>query len=132
MRYLLVIVRPERYDAIVDALSARHLSGLTISEATGFGQEHDPTHPDHVNRLGFELTRKLRLEIICHDEDVEPLIEAIYAAGHSGHRGDGKIFVLPVLDAVRIKSGERGEKAIGGHRARQDDGPYRLEPGNES
>ncbi len=113
MRYLLVIVRPERYDAIVDALSAKHVSGLTVSEATGFGQEHDPAHPDYVSRLGVELTRKLRLEIVCRDEEVEPLLDAIYAAGHTGHRGDGKVFVLPVLDALRIKSGERGEHAIG-------------------
>ncbi len=132
MRYLLVIVRPERYDAIVDALSARHISGLTVSEATGFGQEHDPGHPDHVNRLGFELTRKLRLEIVCHDEDVEPILDAIYAAGHSGHRGDGKVFVLPVLDVLRIKSGERGERAIGRRRPAEVDGALDPNPGNES
>jgi nitrogen regulatory protein P-II 1 len=116
MRYLLVYVTPDRYDALVDALSARRVRGLTVSEATGFGQEHDPGHPEHADRLGVELTRKLRLEIVCHDEEVEELLEAIYASAHSGRRGDGKVFVLPVLDALRLKTGERGQAALGPRR----------------
>jgi nitrogen regulatory protein P-II 1 len=113
MRYLLAILPPDRYDAVIDALSHHHVRGLTVSEAMGFGQEHDPQHPEHQERLGVELTRKLRLEIFCRDEEVEGLLQALYDAGHTGHRGDGKVFVLPVLDAVRLKTGERGEAALG-------------------
>ncbi len=113
MRYLLAIIPPHRYDAVVDALSRHHVRGLTVSEAMGFGQEHDPDHPEHQERLGVELTRKLRLEIFCKDEEVEELLQALYDAGHTGRRGDGKVFVLPVLEAMRLKTGERGEAALG-------------------
>jgi len=113
MRYLLAILPPDRYDAVVDALSHHHVRGLTVSEAMGFGQEHDPSHPEHQERLGVELTRKLRLEIFCRDEEVEDLLQTLYDAGHTGHRGDGKVFVLPVEDAIRLKTGERGDAALG-------------------
>lgn len=113
MRYLLAIIPPDRYDAVVDALSHHHVRGLTVSEAMGFGQEHDPDHPEHQERLGVELTRKLRLEIFCRDEEVEDLLAALYDSGHTGRRGDGKVFVLPVLEAMRLKTGERGEAALG-------------------
>ncbi len=113
MRYLLAYIPPDRFDAVVDALSARHVRGLSVSEAMGFGQEHDARHPEHTDRLGVELTRKLRIEVVCLDDEVEGLLEAVYAAAHGGRRGNGKIFVLPVLDALRLKTGERGEAALG-------------------
>ncbi len=113
MRYLLAFLSPERLDAVLDQLETRHVHGLTVSECRGFGQEHDPAHPEHRDFLGVETTRKIRLEIVCQDEEAEGLLEAIYAAGHTGHRGDGKVFVLPVLDAIRLKTGERGEEAVG-------------------
>lgn len=113
MKYLLAMIPPDRYDAVVDALSLHHVRGLTVSEALGFGQEHDPDHPEHRERLGIELTRKLRLEMFCRDEEVEDLLAALYDAGHTGRRGDGKVFVLPVEGAMRLKTGDRGEAALG-------------------
>ena len=61
----------------------------------------------------MEFTKKVRLEIVCHDEEVDRILEAIYAASHTGHSGDGKVFVLPVQDALRVKTGERGPAALG-------------------
>jgi nitrogen regulatory protein P-II 1 len=86
---------------------------MSVSDARGFGQEHDPSHPEHRELYGLEMSRKLRLEIVCHDEELESVMTAIYAGGHTGHRGDGKVFVMPVIDAMRLKTGERGESAIG-------------------
>ena len=63
--------------------------------------------------MGIEMTKKTRIEIICRDEEVDLILNAIYTAAHSGRRGDGKVFVLPVLDALRLKTGERGEAALG-------------------
>jgi nitrogen regulatory protein P-II 1 len=63
--------------------------------------------------MGLEMTKRVRLEIICHDEEVDCVLEGIYSAGHTGHAGDGKVFVLPVLDALRLKTGERGPSALG-------------------
>jgi nitrogen regulatory protein P-II 1 len=112
MLYLIAMIPPDRYDAVVDALSARHVRGLTVSEAVGFGQEHDAAHPEHREHLGVELTRKLRFELVCRDEELEGILDAIYEAAHSGRRGDGKVFVLPVRDALRVKTGQRGEDAL--------------------
>jgi nitrogen regulatory protein PII len=112
VRYILVMIPPERLDAILDALAARHVRGLTVSEARGYGQEYDAAHPERREHLGVELTRKLRLEIVCRDDETEPILSAVYLAGHSGRRGDGKAFVLPVLSALRLKTGQVGDDAL--------------------
>lgn len=113
MRYVLAFIPPDRLDAAVDALAAVHVHGLTVSEARGFGQEHDPSHPEHRPHPGLETTKKLRVEIVCRDEEVEAVLGALWRAAHSGRRGDGKVFVLPVLEALRLKTGERGDAALG-------------------
>ncbi len=113
MKYLLVFIPPDRLQRVTEALVAHHVHGLSVSEARGFGQEHDPEHPEHHEFRGLEMTRKMRLEIVCHDEEVEAALKAIYEATHGGQRGAGKVFVLPVEDALRLKTGERGAAAIG-------------------
>ncbi len=113
MKYLLAFIPPDRVQLVTEALVAQHIHGLTVSDARGFGQEHDTAHPEHREFRGLEMTRKARLEIICHDQEVEPALAAIYRATHTGQRGAGKVFVLPVEDALRLKTGERGTAAIG-------------------
>ena len=113
MRYVLAYFPPDRLFAIVDVLADVHVHGMTVSDARGFGQEHDAAHPEHKEHVGVEMTRKIRIEVFCRDEEVESIVSALYDAGHSGRRGDGKIFVLPVIEALRIKTGERGEAALG-------------------
>ena len=113
MRYVLAFLPHDRLDAAVEALAEAHVHGLTVSEARGFGQEHDSTHPEHRSLPGVETTRKLRLEIVCRDEEADGVVDALWRAAHTGRRGDGKVFVLPVLDALRLKTGERGDAALG-------------------
>lgn len=113
MRYVIAVIPPDRYDAVIDSLSAHHVRGVTVSEVMGFGQEHDPAHPDHADRLGIEMAKKLRLEIVCRTEEVEEILQALYDAGHTGRRGDGKVFVLAVEEVLRLKTGERGLAALG-------------------
>ena len=113
MKYLLAFIPPDLVHRIKDALVGEHIHGMSVSDARGFGQEHDTTHPEHREFMGLEMIKRVRLEIICHDEEVDRALEAIYAAGHTGHAGDGKVFVLPVLDALRLKTGERGLSALG-------------------
>jgi len=117
MKYLLAYIAPDMRSRVVDALIAAHVPGITISEAHGFGQEHDATHPEHHEFAGVEMTKKLRLEIFCHDSDAVKFLTAIYGAAHTGHRGDGKVFVFDVADALRLKTGEHGPAAIGPWRA---------------
>jgi nitrogen regulatory protein P-II 1 len=106
MKLILAIIPPEHLNKLLDDLDEQHLPGLTVSEARGFGL-HDREFTD------VELPAKLRLEIICHDEEVEKIVDAIYRSSHTGQRGDGKVFILPVLDALRIKTGEHGDVALG-------------------
>ncbi len=113
MKYLLGFIPPDRLDRVVDELSDHHLPGMSVSEARGFGQEHDPAHPDYRPHRGVEMSKKLRVEIVCQDAEVEEIVRAFYAATHTGHRGAGKLFVLDVVDALRSKTGERGTDAIG-------------------
>lgn len=113
MRYVLAFLPPDRLFAVVDNLADVHVHGMTVSEARGFGQEHDPAYPEHREHAGVEMTRKIRVEVVCQEEEVENVLAALYRAAHAGHRGDGKVFVLPVLDALRIKTGERGPAAVG-------------------
>ena len=113
MKLILAIIMPEQLDKVLNALADLHVRGLTVSEAKGFGQEHDRDHPEHREYMGLEMTRKLRLEIACLDGEEKPIVDAIYKAAHTGRRGDGKIFVLPIMDALRIKTGERGKAALG-------------------
>ena len=113
MKCLLAFIPPDFLHRIKDAIIAKHIHGLTVSYARGFGQEHDSAHPEYREVIGLEMTKRVRLEIICHDEEVEGVLEAMYVAGHTGHAGDGKVFVLPVLDALRLKTGERGPAALG-------------------
>ncbi len=106
MKLILAIIPPEHFNQLLDDLDEQHLPGLTVSEARGFGQ-NDRDFTD------VELPPKLRVEIACLDEEVETIINAIYKSAHTGQRGDGKIFVLPITDALRMKTGERGTAALG-------------------
>jgi nitrogen regulatory protein PII len=113
MKYVLAFLPADALHRVKDSLIARHIHGMTASDARGFGQEHDATNPEYREIPGIELTRKVRLEVFCHDEELEAVLEALYSAGHTGRAGDGKVFVLPVLDSLRLKTGERGPSALG-------------------
>lgn len=114
MKLILAIIPPEHLNKLLDVLDEEHLPGLTVTEARGFGQ-HDRDFTD------VELPPKLRLEIVCTDNDADNIVKAVYKGLHTGQRGDGKIFVLPVNDALRIKTGERGDAALGATTVSEDD-----------
>ena len=113
MKYVLGFFPPDRLDALLDALEDHHVHGLSVSESKGFGQEHDPHHPEYRHHPGVDLVRHLRVEVVCRAAEVEDILQAFYEALHTGGRGDGKVFVLHVEDALRMKTGERGEAALG-------------------
>lgn len=113
MKYVLAFIPHDRLDALVDQLEDAHVHGLTISEARGFGQEHDPAHPDHRHHPGVDLVRKLRVEIVCRDSEIEALLGAFSRLQQAGRHGAGKVFVVEVLDALRLQTGERGDAALG-------------------
>jgi nitrogen regulatory protein P-II 1 len=112
MKYILAFLAPDRFDALVEELADQHIHGLSISNTRGFGQEHDSAHPEHREHAGVDFVKKLRVEIICRDEEVDDLLAAFYQAVHTGGGGDGKVFVMNVEDAFRLNTGERGDDVI--------------------
>jgi len=113
VKYVLGFISPDRLDHLVEELAEQHVHGMSVSEARGFGQEHDPSHPDHRSHPTVDLVKKTRVEIVCRDEEVEEILASLYKGAHTGRRGDGKVFILDVVEALRLKTGERGEKALG-------------------
>ena len=116
MKLLIAIIRPERLDAVQRALSERDVYLMTVSDVRGCGRQRGFTEVYRGAELEIRLLPKLKLEIAVNDAFVEATIEAIVHSARSGDTGavgDGKMFVLPREDCVRIRTGERGGQAIG-------------------
>jgi nitrogen regulatory protein PII len=115
MKLIVAIVQPSRYEAVKEALSKVEVFRLTVSDAQGLGRQKGHTEVYRGHEYQVNLVRKVKLEIAVNDEFVEPTIDAIIRAGRTGPEGkigDGKLFVMPLEDAIRIRTGERGEEAI--------------------
>jgi nitrogen regulatory protein P-II 2 len=115
MKYLIAIIQPTRIEAVKEALSHIEVFRCTISDVQGIGRQkgHTEVYRGHEYQINF--VRKVKLEIAVDDKYVEPTIEAIVNAARSGEEGkigDGKIFVLPLDDAIRIRTRERGAEAL--------------------
>jgi nitrogen regulatory protein P-II 1 len=112
MKKIEAIIKPFKLDEVKDALHEVGLQGITVTEAKGFGRQkgHNEQHrgPEYV----VDFLPKVKIEVICEDNVVDRAIEAICAAARTGRIGDGKIFVSAIEEAVRIRTGERGEVAI--------------------
>ena len=115
MKYMVAVVQPSRLEAVKEALSKVEIFRLTVSDVQGIGRQKGHTEVYRGHEYQVNLIRKVKLEIAVNDEFVEPTIEAIVKGGRTGSEGkigDGKIFVLPLEDCVRIRTGERGGEAI--------------------
>jgi len=106
------IVRPERLEAVKAALDDLGITGITVMEVRGAGQQRGYVHRYRGAEYRVNLLEKIKIETILPEGMVEPAVEAICVAGRTGEVGDGKIFVIPVGDAVRVRTGERGEAAV--------------------
>jgi nitrogen regulatory protein P-II 1 len=115
MKLIVAVIRPEKLEAVKDALAEVQVFRLTVSDVQGFGRQKGQTEIYRGQEYTVSLVRKVRLEIAVNEDFVEPTIGAIMRAartGEAGKVGDGKIFVLPLMDVVRIRTGERGTEAI--------------------
>jgi nitrogen regulatory protein P-II 2 len=113
MKLIVAIIRPSVVDAVVDALAQAGASGLTVSEVRGYGRQKGKTEIYRGVEYEVRLIPKVRLEIAVSDELAPALMAAISETANSGRIGDGKIFVLDLESALRIRTGERDEHAIG-------------------
>jgi len=113
MQKIEAIIRPEKMDDVKNALSAAGVSGLNIVHVTGRGVQKGIVH---MGRGGetyeVDMLPKVKIEVVVADKDVDRLVEAICTAAHTGNIGDGKIFVIPVADAIRVRTRERGDAAL--------------------
>src|SRR2546427_12742655 len=116
MKLIVAIIRPEQLEAVQAALNEADVSLMTVTDVRGCGRQRGYTEVYRGSEFRVRLLPKLKLEIGVNDAFVEATIEAIVHAARSGETGkvgDGKIFVLPLEDCVRIRTGERGGQAIG-------------------
>jgi len=112
MKKIEAIIRPERVEQVRRALEELSYPGLTLSDVKGHGKQRAAPQQWRGKEYVPDLVPKLKLEIATLDEDVPSIVRAIVANARTGEEGDGKVFVLPVEDAVRVRTGEGGDDAI--------------------
>jgi len=106
------IIRPQRIDEVKAALDDIGVTGMTVTEVRGAGKQKGYTQHYRGAEYTVNLIQKLKLEIVADDDTVEKIVTAIAGAARTGEIGDGKIFLSPVTDAIRIRTGERGPEAV--------------------
>lgn len=115
MKLIIAIIQPNCLEAVKQALTEVEVFRLTVLDCQGFGRQKGQLATRRAPTTSVNLLRKVQLQIALNDEFVEPAVNAILAAAKTGDRGqigDGKVFVLPMDDCVRIRTGERGPEAI--------------------
>jgi nitrogen regulatory protein P-II 1 len=112
VKLVIAIVRPDRANDVLEALYRADVRGLSMTRIQGHGGETDRVETYRGTTVKMGLSEKVRFEIGVSDGFVEPTVQAILESARTGEVGDGKIFVLPVDDAMRIRTGERGPSAI--------------------
>ncbi len=112
MKLIEAIIKPFKLDEVKDALNEIGVMGITVSEVKGFGRQKGHTELYRGAEYVVDFIPKVKLEIVIPDEMVAKVLETIENAAKTGRIGDGKIFVLPLEEAVRIRTGERGNEAL--------------------
>ncbi len=112
MKKVEAIIKPFKLEEVKSSLSSIGLQGMTVTEVRGFGRQKGHKEVYRGAEYVVELVPKIKLEVVVSDQTVARVVETIAKAAKTGKIGDGKIFVLPVEEAVRIRTGERGEGAL--------------------
>ncbi len=112
MKKIEAIVKPFKLDEVKEALQEVGLQGITVTEAKGFGRQKGHTELYRGAEYVVDFLPKVKIEIVCTDEMVDRAVEAIRNAAQTGRIGDGKIFIYPIEQAIRIRTGESGDDAI--------------------
>jgi len=112
MKLIIAIIQPSRLEAVKEALSDVEVVRLTVMDCQGFGRQKGQTEIYRGHELTINLVRKVQLQIAVNEEFVKPTVDAIIQGGRTGEIGDGKVFILPMEDCIRIRTGERGPEAI--------------------
>lgn len=106
------MIQPFRMDAVKEALNRVGIEGLTVTEARGFGRQKGRTEQFRGAEYTLDLVPKLRVEVVVAEHLLDPALQAVLTAARTGQVGDGKIFVTDIVEAIRIRTGERGPSAV--------------------
>ena len=112
MKKVEAIIKPFKLDDVKDALHDAGVSGITVSEVKGFGRQKGHTELYRGAEYVVDFLPKVKVEVVVEDDQVERVCDAIESAARTGRIGDGKIFVVPIEQAIRIRTGDRGTDAI--------------------
>ena len=112
MKKIEAIIKPFKLEEVKDALASVGIEGMTVSEVKGFGRQKGHTEIYRGNEYTVDFLPKIKIEIVLADGLVQGAVDAIVKAAKTGKIGDGKVFISPVEDAIRIRTDERGERAV--------------------
>ena len=112
MKLITAIIKPHQLDAVKEALEAYGISGMTVSEASGYGRQRGHSEVYRGAEYTVDLVPKVRLEVLVDDGDAFDVVEILVKSAQTGRIGDGKVWTVPVEDVVRVRTGERGLDAI--------------------
>ena len=112
MKLIKAIIKPFKLDEVKDALTEIGVEGMTVSEVKGFGRQKGHTEIYRGSEYTVDFLPKVKLEVAVGDEVVDKVIDAIVTSAQTGKIGDGKVFILPIEQAVRIRTGEKGDEAV--------------------
>ena len=112
MKQIEAIIKPFKLDEVKDALTKVGIQGMTISEVKGFGRQKGHTELYRGAEYTVDFLPKVKIQILVPDDKVQQVVETVVKTAHTGKIGDGKIFVIPVEEVIRIRTGEKGPDAI--------------------
>ena len=112
MKLITAIIKPHKLDDVKNALEAFGVQGMTVSEASGYGRQRGHTEVYRGAEYTVDLVPKVRLEVVVDDVDASDVVEVVVKAAQTGRIGDGKVWVVPVEDVARVRTGERGLDAL--------------------
>ena len=112
LHLIIAIIKPHKLDAVKEALNEVGVSGMTVTEARGFGRQGGHTETYRGAEYQIDFVPKIKIEILCDSGDTDKVADAIARSAQTGKIGDGKIWLLPVDRAIRIRTGEEGSDAV--------------------
>ena len=112
MKMISCVIRPEKLDTLTDALERDQIVGMTVMDVRGFGRQKGDTGDLREGGSRISLVSKVRVDLVVYEHDVRKVMETIVRVSRTGKIGDGKIFVLDVLNAMRVRTGEKGALAL--------------------
>jgi nitrogen regulatory protein P-II 1 len=112
MKKIEAVIKPFKLEAVQQALAEAGIGGMAVTEVRGFGRQKGRIEPSHGSSFGITFLPKVKLEVVVGDSNASKVMKLIVSSAKTGKYGDGKVFVLPIESAMRIRTGERGDAAV--------------------